>query len=83
MLQYCTILFRLIDFIIKTEFCERLAYYGLAGSLVLFFQTQLEMDNEEADIQYSAWAGACYVTPLLGGYIAGSYFVSLWVLPPS
>ena len=24
--------------IIVTEFCERLAYYGLAGSLVLFFQ---------------------------------------------
>ncbi len=25
-------------YIIVTEFCERLAYYGFAGSLVLFFQ---------------------------------------------
>jgi hypothetical protein len=28
-------------YIIVTEFCERLAYYGFAGSLVLFFQTQV------------------------------------------
>jgi dipeptide/tripeptide permease len=27
-------------FIIVTEFCERLAYYGFAGSLVLFFQVK-------------------------------------------
>jgi hypothetical protein len=25
-------------YIIVTEFCERLAYYGFAGSLVLFFE---------------------------------------------
>jgi hypothetical protein len=30
-----------IGYIIVTEFCERLAYYGFAGSLVLFFQTQV------------------------------------------
>lgn len=60
-------------FIIVTEFCERLAYYGFAGSLVLFFQTQLGYSNAEADVQYSAWSGVCYVTPLLGGYIADTY----------
>jgi hypothetical protein len=30
-----------LGYIIVTEFCERLAYYGFAGSLVLFFQTQV------------------------------------------
>ena len=60
-------------FIIITEFCERLAYYGFAGSLVLFFQTQLNYTNADADIQYSYWAGVCYVTPLIGGYIADTY----------
>lgn len=60
-------------YIIVTEFCERLAYYGFAGSLVLFFQTQLGMTNAEADVQYSAWMGMCYVTPLIGGYIADTY----------
>jgi peptide/histidine transporter 3/4 len=60
-------------YIIVTEFCERLAYYGFAGSLVLFFQTQLGFSNAEADVQYSYWSGACYVTPLVGGYIADTY----------
>jgi hypothetical protein len=36
------------SYIIVTEFCERLAYYGFAGSLVLFFQTKLNMSNEES-----------------------------------
>lgn len=31
-------LLNVAGFIIVTEFCERLAYYGFAGSLVLFFQ---------------------------------------------
>jgi hypothetical protein len=35
-------------YIIVTEFCERLAYFGFAGSLVLFFQTQLNMSNADA-----------------------------------
>ncbi len=33
-----SILKNVAGFIIVTEFCERLAYYGFAGSLVLFFQ---------------------------------------------
>lgn len=61
-------------YILVTEFCERLAYFGFAGSLVLFFQTTMSMTNQEADIQYSAWSGACYITPLLGGYLADTYF---------
>ena len=51
----------------------RLAYYGLASSIVLFWQRDLNMGNEEANNQYSAWSGICYVTPLLGGYLADSF----------
>jgi hypothetical protein len=29
-------------YILITEFCERLAYYGFAGSLVLFFQVKFK-----------------------------------------
>ena len=39
------------SYIIVNEFCERLAFYGFAGSLVLFFQTKMGMSNAEADIQ--------------------------------
>ncbi len=61
------------SYIIATEFCERLAYYGFAGSLVLFFETQLNMSNEESVNAFYLWNGAVYVTPLLGGYIADTY----------
>jgi hypothetical protein len=49
------------SYIITTEFCERLAYYGFAGSLVLFFQTKLNMSNEEAVNQFYAWYVCMYV----------------------
>jgi dipeptide/tripeptide permease len=53
-----------------TEFCERLAYYGFAGSLVLFFETKLNLSNEDAINQFYLWNGFVYVTPLIGGYVA-------------
>lgn len=59
-----------VGYIIVTEFCERVAYYGFAASLVLFFQTQLGMSNANADVQFSIWSSACYITPLIGGYVA-------------
>jgi solute carrier family 15 (peptide/histidine transporter), member 3/4 len=61
------------SYIIVTEFCERLAYYGFAGSLVLFFQTKLDMSNEDSVNQFYLWNGFVYVTPLIGGYIADTY----------
>lgn len=61
------------SYIIVTEFCERLAYYGFAGSLVLFFQTKLDMSNEESVNEFYLWNGFVYVTPLIGGYIADTY----------
>lgn len=33
-----SVLLSIAGFILITEFCERLAYYGFAGSLVLYFQ---------------------------------------------
>jgi len=61
------------SYIIVTEFAERLAYYGFAGSLVLFFEAQLNMSNEDSMNQFYLWNGAVYVTPLIGGYIADTF----------
>lgn len=36
--QRKSVLTNVAGYIIVTEFCERLAYYGFAGSLVLFLQ---------------------------------------------
>jgi hypothetical protein len=59
-----------VKYIIVTEFCERVAYYGFAASLVLFFETQLGMSNADADVQFSVWSSMCYLSPLIGGYVA-------------
>ena len=68
-----SVLLSTASFIIGTEFCERLAYYGFAGSLVLFFETSLDMSNQDSVNQFYIWNGAVYVTPLLGGYIADTH----------
>jgi peptide/histidine transporter 3/4 len=62
-----------VGFIIVTEFCERIAYYGFAGSLVLFFQSRMNMDNSEADVQYSIWSAVVMFTPWIGGYVADAF----------
>lgn len=71
--RHPSVLSGVASYIIATEFCERLAYYGFAGSLVLFFQTQLDYSNEDAVNAFYLWNGAVYVTPLLGGYVADTY----------
>lgn len=68
-----SVLFTTASYIIATEFCERLAYYGFAGSLVLFFETNLDMSSADAVNSFSLWSGAVYVTPLLGGYVADAW----------
>jgi dipeptide/tripeptide permease len=45
-------------------------YTGFAGSLVLFFQTQLNYSNEQSVNSFYLWNGMVYVTPLFGGYLA-------------
>ena len=60
-------------FIVGTEFCERICYYGIAGNLLLFLETRFQLTNAEADMEISAWIGVCYLTPLLGGFLADRY----------
>jgi hypothetical protein len=43
------------SYIIATEFCERLAYYGFAGSRVLFFETVLNMSNADSVNSFQLW----------------------------
>jgi len=68
-----SVLMNTAGYIIVTEFCERLTYYGFAGSLVLFFQRELNYTNANADVQFSFWSSVCYLTPLLGGLIADTF----------
>eukprot|EP01035_Chromulina_nebulosa_P019152 gene19152-24993_t len=84
-----SVLMNTAGYIIVTEFCERLTYYGFAGSLVLFFQRELNYTNANADVQFSFWSSVCYLTPLLvvvefsiipGKVNAGTFYLGIYVI---
>jgi peptide/histidine transporter 3/4 len=60
-------------YIIVSEFCERMAYWGIGASLPLFLSRELQYSTADADFHVNLWQGCCYITPLLGGYIADAW----------
>ncbi|XP_047335281.1 protein NRT1/ PTR FAMILY 8.1-like [Impatiens glandulifera] len=60
-------------FILGTECCERLAYYGMGTNLVNYLEIRLNQGNVAAANNVTNWSGTCYVTPLLGAFLADAY----------
>ncbi len=56
-----------------TEMWERFNFYGMRALLSLFLVNSLLMGEQEASIIYGGFLGLCYLTPMLGGYIADKY----------
>ncbi|XP_042480534.1 protein NRT1/ PTR FAMILY 8.3-like [Macadamia integrifolia] len=65
---------RACPFILGTECCERLAYYGIAKNLVTYLTHQLHEGNVTAARNINTWQGTCYITPLIGALLADSYW---------
>ncbi|XP_050215050.1 protein NRT1/ PTR FAMILY 8.1-like [Mercurialis annua] len=61
-------------FILGTECCERLAYYGMSTNLVNYLQERLHMGNVTASNTVTNWSGTCYITPLIGAFLADAYW---------
>ncbi|CAN1570011.1 PTR2 Dipeptide/tripeptide permease [Flavobacteriaceae bacterium] len=57
-----------------TEMWERFNFYGMRTLLVLFLVNSLMMKEEDASLIYGGFLGLCYLTPMLGGFIADRYF---------
>ncbi|CAA6659359.1 unnamed protein product [Spirodela intermedia] len=53
-------------FILGTECCERLAYYGIATNLVTYLTKKLHEGNVTAARNVTTWQGTCYIAPLIG-----------------
>ncbi|KAG1712440.1 hypothetical protein DVH05_000188 [Phytophthora capsici] len=68
--QHRSIIVSVCSFILVTEFCERLAYYGLSGSLPIFFHRNLGLSTVLATELNSTFTSLSYLTPLLGAYVA-------------
>ncbi len=62
----------LMSFSAGNEFCERLAYYGLATNLITYMRTEMLEEPAFAAIMVQLFEGTCYLTPLLGAWLADS-----------
>ncbi|XP_024965745.1 protein NRT1/ PTR FAMILY 8.2-like [Cynara cardunculus var. scolymus] len=67
-------------FILGNECCERLAYYGMSTNLVNYLQDRLNQGTVRASTTVTNWQGTCYVTPLLGAFLADAYLGRYWTI---
>jgi len=56
-----------------TEMFERFNFYGMRALMVLFLTQALLFDKARASAWYGTYTSVCYLTPLLGGYLADKY----------
>lgn len=55
------------------EFGERLSYFGIATSLIIYLTKVVHQDLKTAARSVNYWAGVTTLMPLLGGFIADAY----------
>ncbi|MBI1343229.1 MAG: MFS transporter [Terrimonas sp.] len=56
-----------------TEMWERFNFYGMRTILTLFIVNALMMSKEQSSIIYGGFLGLCYLTPMLGGFVADRF----------
>ncbi|CAL5228309.1 g11415 [Coccomyxa viridis] len=59
-------------FILGNEFCERLAFYGLMSNMVIYMTRIMGYEPAFASVQLMLFEGTCYLTPILGAWLADS-----------
>uniref|UniRef100_A0A1D1Z7N0 Peptide transporter PTR2 n=1 Tax=Anthurium amnicola TaxID=1678845 RepID=A0A1D1Z7N0_9ARAE len=67
-------------FILGTECCERLAYYGISTNLVTYLTKRLHEGNVYAARNVTTWQGTCYISPLIGAILADAYWGRYWTI---
>jgi proton-dependent oligopeptide transporter, POT family len=60
-------------FIFWGEFAERCCFYGMRAILLLYMIDRLGFSEQAANRNMSLFVAACYLLPLVGGYIADHY----------
>jgi len=56
------------------EFAERCSYYGMRAILLLYMIDRLGFEEGQASMTMSYFIAACYLLPLVGGFLADNYF---------
>lgn len=67
-------------FIFFGELAERFSYYGMRAILPLYLVTVLRYEPSQMTEIYSYFKAACYLLPLVGGFLADRYFGKYWTI---
>ncbi|KAK6120318.1 hypothetical protein DH2020_046009 [Rehmannia glutinosa] len=67
-------------FIIVIEFSERLSYFGLATSLMIYLTKVIHQDLKTAAKSVNYWSGVTTLMPLFGGFVADAYLGRFWTV---
>lgn len=62
------------------EFAERCSYYGMRAILALYMTERLGVSKGDAGTFMSLFIAACYLFPLVGGFLADRYFGKYWTI---
>ncbi|HEY2783533.1 MAG TPA: oligopeptide:H+ symporter [Fimbriiglobus sp.] len=62
------------------EFAERCSYYGMRAILFLYLKDKLNYEKDDATELISYYKAACYLLPLLGGFLADRFFGKYWTI---
>uniref|UniRef100_A0A0E0M502 Uncharacterized protein n=1 Tax=Oryza punctata TaxID=4537 RepID=A0A0E0M502_ORYPU len=79
-LKHSTGNWRACFFILGVEFCENMAYFVISRNLVTFLTTVLHESKVDAARNVSAWVGACFLTPVVGAFLADTYWGRYWTI---
>ncbi|CAL0306038.1 unnamed protein product [Lupinus luteus] len=60
-------------YIIAIEFSERLSYFGIATSLIIYLSKVIHQDLKTAAKNVNYWNGVTTLMPLIGGFLADGY----------
>ncbi|CAN6305654.1 unnamed protein product [Urochloa humidicola] len=66
--------------ILGVEFCETMAFAAISPNLVTYLTTVLHEKKVDAARNASAWLGACFLSPLLGAFVADTYLGRYWTI---
>ena len=55
------------------EFSERLSYFGIATSLIIYLSKVMHQDLKTAARSVNYWAGVTTLMPLFGGFLADAF----------
>jgi POT family proton-dependent oligopeptide transporter len=62
------------------ELAERCSYYGMRAILAFYMADRLGFAESNAKLAMHTFIAACYLLPLLGGWIADRFFGKYWTI---